>query len=60
MTLEGTRLLELHSSFYSFLCMFNQSINEGLFSIQTNNNNNNHTFVYMNTERAGNEVKLLI
>ena len=36
------------------------SINQGLFSIQTNNNNNIHTFVYMNTERAGNEVKLLI
>ena len=38
----------------------NQYINQGLFSIQTNNNNNIHTFVYMNTERAGNEVKLLI
>ena len=38
----------------------NQSINQGIFSIQTNNNNNIHTFVYMNTERAGNEVKLLI
>ena len=37
-----------------------QSINQGLFSIQTNNNNNIHTFVYMNTERAGNEVKLLV
>ena len=40
--------------------LVNQSINKGLFSIQTNNNNNIHTFVYMNTERAGNEVKLLI
>ena len=37
----------------------NNSINQGLFSIQTNNNNI-YTFVYMNTERAGNEVKLLI
>ena len=37
----------------------NQSI-KVLLSIQTNNNNNIHTFVYMNTERAGNEVKLLI
>ena len=26
-----------------------QSINQGLFSIQTSNNNNIHTFVYMNT-----------
>ena len=48
------------------LCMMqikneiNKSINQGLFSIQTNNNNNIHTFVYMNTERAGNKVKLLI
>ena len=41
-------------------CNENQSINQGLFSIQTNNNNNIHTFVYMNTERAGNEVKLLM
>ena len=37
-----------------------KSINQGLFSIQTNNNNNIHPFVYMTTERAGNEVKLLI
>ena len=39
-----------------------KSINQSrfLFSIQTKNNNNIHTFVYMNTERAGNEVKLLI
>ena len=37
-----------------------KSINQGLFSIQTNNSNNIHTFVYMNTERAGNEVILLI
>ena len=37
-----------------------QSINQGLFCIQTNNNNNIHTFVSMNTERAGNEVLLLI
>ena len=36
----------------------NQSINQGLFSIQTNNNNNIHTFANMNTERAGNEVIL--
>ena len=38
----------------------NISINQGSFSIQTNNSNNIHTFVYMNTERAGNEVILLI
>ena len=36
------------------------SINQGLFSIQENNNNNIHTFVNMNTERVGNEVILLI
>ena len=30
------------------------SINQGLFSIQTNNNNNFHAFVNMNTERSGN------
>ena len=42
--------------------VFHKTINQSrfLFSIQTNNNNNIHTFVYMNTERAGNEVKLLI
>ena len=44
---------------YSY-CFYYLTINQGLFSIQTNNNNNIHTFVYMNTERAGNEVKLLI
>ena len=37
-----------------------QSIDQGLFSIQTNNNSNINTFVNMNTERAGNEVILLI
>ena len=38
----------------------NQSINQGLFIIQTNNNNNDiHTFQNMNTERAGNEVYYL-
>ena len=42
---------------YIYVC---QSINQGLFSIQTNNNNNIHTFVNMNTERIGNEVILLI
>ena len=37
------------------------SINQSLFSIQTNNNNNIiHTFVNMDTERAGNELILLI
>ena len=36
------------------------SINQGLFCIKTNNNNNIHTFAYMNTERAGNEVILLM
>ena len=40
-----------------FVCMINQSIN--LFSIQANNNNI-HTFVIMNTERAGKEVLLLM
>ena len=35
------------------------SINQGLFSIQTNNNNI-HAFVDINTERAGKEVILLI
>ena len=34
----------------------NQSINQGLFSIQKNNNNNIHTFVNMNTEMVGNEM----
>ena len=36
-----------------------QSINQCLFSIQTNNDNI-HTFVNMNTERAGKKVLLLI
>ena len=45
-----------------YCCMKSESlsINQGLFSIQTNNNNNIHTFVIMNTERAGNEVMLLM
>ena len=43
-----------------YICVFNQSINQSLFSIQTSNNNNIHTFVNMNTERAGNEVMLFI
>ena len=38
--------------------IFNQSI-KVLFNIQTNNNNI-HAFINMNTERAGNEVILLI
>ena len=36
-----------------------QSINQCLFSIQANNDNI-HTFLNMNTERAGKEVILLI
>ena len=36
----------------------NHSINQGLCNIQTHNNNNIHTFVNMNTERAGNEVTI--
>ena len=52
------------ASFFPFISANDfcfQSINQDLFSFQTNNNNNNiHTFVYMNTERAGNEVTLLI
>ena len=36
------------------------SINQSLFSIQANNNNNIHTFANINTERAGNEVILLM
>ena len=43
-------------------CIVNsiKSINQSLFSIQTNSNNNIHTFINMNTERAENEVILLI
>ena len=43
-----------------WISMTHQSINQGLFSIQTNNDNNIHTFINMNTEREGNEVILLI
>ena len=39
---------------------FMYNINQSLFSIQTNNNNNIHAFINMNTEKAGNEVILLI
>ena len=38
----------------------NQSIIQGLFSIQTKKNNNIHTYVNIITERVGNEVILLI
>ena len=54
-----TNVVVKRSNLY-IIFQINQSINQGLLSIQTNNNNNIHTFVYMNTERAGNEVKLLI
>ena len=39
---------------------FMYNINQSLFSIQTNNNYNIHTLIDMNTERAGNEVILLM
>ena len=57
-------LSNLFASWFSLLAeihtMLFKSINQILFSFQTNNNNNIHTFINMNTERAGNEVILLI
>ena len=47
------------SAIFQHLCT-QLSINQSLFSIQTNNDDNIHTFINMNTERAGNEVILLI
>ena len=38
----------------------NIQFNQGLFSIQTDSNNNIQSFINMNTERAGNEVILLM
>ena len=64
----GQRMQELHSVSFKtpfnlcnctcmvliqmYVCHLIQSINQCLLSIQTNNNNI-HTFVNMNTERAG-------
>ena len=54
----SNRNVECKSSLSSSTSRINQSINQSLFSIQANNNNNIHTFINMNTERAGNEVMI--
>ena len=53
---EDTRMYEIYASI-CVNCLI--SINQCLFSIQTDNNNI-HTFVNLNTERAGTKVILLI
>ena len=51
--------IEIIDNFVQQMLSNHQSINQCLFSIQTNNNTI-HTFINMNTERAGREVILLI